>query len=83
MRTKVMNLDRQNRLTSLQIILLIKIILTLILWALPFLLPDLLLDYLTEHLLGISTLQPKVFIHLLGAAFFFFGSGIYFCFFPH
>lgn len=59
----------QNRLTGLQVVLLIKIIVTFGLWALPFLLPDPILDYLTEHLLGISALQPKVFIHLLGATF--------------
>ena len=64
-----MNLAKQNRLTGLQVVLLIKIVLTLGLWALPFLLPDLLLDYLTKHLLGISALQPKVYIHLLGATF--------------
>lgn len=64
-----MNPAKQKQLTGLQVVLLIKIVLTIGLWALPFLLPDPLLDYLTEHLLGIPTLQPKVFIHLLGATF--------------
>lgn len=64
-----MNLPQKFQFKGLKIVLVIKIAITLIFWALPFLLPDPFLDYLTVRLLGISPLQPKVFIHLLGAAF--------------
>jgi hypothetical protein len=61
--------QKSKKVELLKFVLLVKIAITLILWALPFLLPDPWLDLLTRQLLGIPPLEPKVFIHLLGAAF--------------
>ncbi len=58
-----------NKNRGLLFFLKLKVALTLLLWLPPLLLPDPLLNWMIRAVLGIDRLEPKIFIHLLGAAF--------------
>lgn len=58
--------DNQNK--GLLFFLWFKIIMTLLVWSTPLLLPDPFFNQMTRLLFGVD-FEPKIFFHILGAAF--------------
>ena len=60
--------SNENKNKSLLFFLWFKIIMTLLVWSTPLLLPDPFFDQMTRLIFGMD-FEPKIFFHILGAAF--------------